>query len=101
MPKYKILRRRDGLSIDIHDAAGSQAQILGALQECKEGRCSCPSPEYEKLASMDVATTTDTVQVELTTKPGVSLAEDAVRNCLDFTMARLDDKRPSGEGSST
>lgn len=71
MPKYQISHHPDGLQIEIREAARPEDQILASLQECKEGRCSCPTPEYEKLASMDVATTTDTVQIKLTAKAGV------------------------------
>jgi hypothetical protein len=89
MPKYQITSRPRGLSIEVSDAGGKQAAILDALQECKEGRCSCPTPEYDKLAAMDVTVTPDAIQVELTTKPGAELQTQAVRRCLDFTMQRL------------
>jgi hypothetical protein len=73
------------------DAAGKQSALLNALQECKEGRCACPTPEYDKLAAMDVIVTPDKVQIELQTKPGADLQTEDVRKCLDMTMERLDE----------
>ena len=90
MPNYKITPTQRGLHIQVSDAAGKEQQLLEALQECQEGRCSCPTAEYEKLAHMQVTRTDDSVEIDLRTKPGVALEADAVQRCLDFTVARLD-----------
>lgn len=41
MAKYQIISRPTGLRIEVSDTAGKQDALLNALQECKEGRCSC------------------------------------------------------------
>lgn len=89
MARYKMRSRPNGLRIRVTDAAGNEQHLLDALQECKEGRCSCPTPEYEKLASMHVTSAHGTVQIDLQTKPGSELETEAVRRCLDFTVDRL------------
>lgn len=89
MPKYRISSQPRGLRINVEDAAGSEQQLLSALQECKEGRCSCPTPEYAKLAGMHVTSAHGEVQIDLQTKPGAEIAPDAVRTCLDHTIDRL------------
>lgn len=68
---------------------GTEQDLLQGLRECQEGRCSCPSAEYEKLANMQVTATPDTVDIELHAKPGTGLEAEAVEQCLDFTLARL------------
>lgn len=89
MPKYRISSRPRGLRINVTDAAGSEQELLSALQDCKEGRCSCPTPEYEKLAAMDVTSAHGTIKIDLQTKPGSEIEADAVRKCLDYTIDQL------------
>ena len=89
VPKYTISSRPRGLRVNVTEAAGSERQLLNALQDCKEGRCSCPTPEYEKLATMDVTSAHGTVEIDLRTKPGAEIEADAVRKCLDYTIDQL------------
>ena len=89
MPQYKISSLPRGLRIDVTHAAGNEHRLLNALQECKEGRCSCPTPEYEKLAGMQVTSTHGEVQIDLQTKPGAEIEAEAVRRCLDYTLDQL------------
>ena len=98
MPKYRISSRPRGLRINITDAAGSEQQLLSALQECKDGRCSCPTPEYGKLASMHVTSARGEVQIDLQAKPGAEVAPDAVRTCLDYTIDKLGVADPKSSG---
>jgi len=39
---------------------------------------------------MQVTSADGSVEIDLRTKPGVEIEADAVRRCLDFTVARLD-----------
>lgn len=95
MPDYEIKRKPDGLHVHLDKTAGLEPELLQALQECQEGRCSCPTAEYDKLAKMDVTATPDSVDIELQAKPGTDLEAEAVRQCLDFTLTRL--HKPAGD----
>lgn len=46
----------DEVTIDLVDTTDRARQVLEALQECQEGRCRCPTDQYERLAGMDIAT---------------------------------------------
>ena len=100
MAKYRISSQPRGLRINVTDAAGSEQQLLSALQECKEGRCSCPTPEYAKLAAMHVTSAHGEVQIDLQTKPGAEIEANAVRTCLDYTIDKLSAAHPkSSDGA--
>ena len=94
MPRYQIKSRPQGVQVRVTEAAGNEERLIGALQACQEGRCSCPTPEYEKLASMQVRSAAGTVEIDLETEAGAELDPDAVRRCLDFTMDRLQSPGP-------
>jgi hypothetical protein len=33
---------------------GNGEEVLGAFQQCQEGRCACPTTQYEKLQTLDM-----------------------------------------------
>ena len=89
MAGYKIAGQPGLLRIDVVGVAGKEQRLMASLRECKEGHCSCPTPEYDKVASMNIAPNDGTIRIDLKTKPGSTLHEDAVAKCLDFTLAQL------------
>ncbi len=91
MPKYTI--NADGPSVDIEltGVAGRQDQLLEAFGECQEGRCSCPTNEYEKVAAMDMQPGEDRIAIKLQAKPGTTFDTAEIAACLDYTVARAKD----------
>lgn len=89
MPVYTVTRKPNGLQIHVQNTGGQEQGLLHALQECQDGRCSCPSAEYVKLQSMQVTVTPDTVDVDLQARSGTDLDPVAVQNCLDYIVTRL------------
>lgn len=83
MPNYQISQDDTNVSIELKNVGGTEKQIIEAFGECKAGRCSCPTDEYEKLASMDVQQTEGLIKVRLQTKPGQKLDTAQVAACLD------------------
>ncbi len=83
----KFVVREDGpkLRITIDAAREDQAAVLGALQECAQGRCTCPTSQYEKLDSVDIAAGPESVSVVLTPKAGDAIDRDAIDKCLEYT----------------
>lgn len=91
MAHYEITPTPRGLHIKVDDVEGKEGELLSALQECQEGRCACPTAEYHKLEKMQVSGEPGTVEIELQTKSGETLATEAVQRCLDYTVTRLGD----------
>ena len=61
MTKYTISANGSAVAIELTDVAGRQAELLEAFGECQEGRCSCPTDEYLKVATMEVQPSGDRI----------------------------------------
>ena len=74
------------------DEVGSrqrQAQLLQALQECKEGRCTCPTNQYERLDAIEITPGDTAIDITLTPKAGESIDRQAIDRCLEYTADKL------------
>ena len=77
------------LHITIGDTGGTQAQLTKALQECAEGRCTCPTSQYEKLQAVDISQDANQVRVTLTAKAGEAIDRKAIDKCLEYSAAQV------------
>ena len=87
MARYRIDQDQGKVSIDVTDAGSTGAKLLEAFAECQAGTCSCPTDEYDKVASFEVERAGDLIKVRLETKPGETIDTDQVAACLDYTIA--------------
>jgi hypothetical protein len=87
MTRYRIEEKQSTVTIELVDVAGRQDQLMEAFGECQAGQCSCPTSEYDKLASMEVEQDGDAIRLRLEPKPGESLDTSAIAACLDYTTA--------------
>lgn len=87
MARYRIDDEDASVSIEVTDVAGQEQELLEAFGECQAGQCSCPTDEYQKLASMDVQHTRDAIRIRLGPKAGQVLDTRQIAACLDYTTA--------------
>ncbi len=87
-PRYRIDATDTGLAIGLTGVTGRQERLLTAFDECQQGRCSCPTDEYEKVASMEVRAVDDRIDIQLTSKPGTRFDDAGIAACLDHTIER-------------
>ncbi len=85
----EIKKIENGIEIDVTDLGGKKDQLLEAFQECSEGRCTCPTNEYEKLAALDVIDSGDAIQLSLTAKPDEQIDTAEIEKCLEYTKQRV------------
>lgn len=90
--EYKIFEEVSKLSIKVEKLAGNQDKVLAALQECAEGRCSCPTNQYEKLDSIDILPGKDSINITLETKAGESIDSAEIDKCLQYTVEKSSEK---------
>jgi hypothetical protein len=83
MARYRIDDEDASVSIEVTDVAGQEQELLEAFGECQAGQCSCPTDEYQKLASMDVQHTGDVIRIRLEPTAG------QVLNTPDRCVPRL------------
>jgi hypothetical protein len=88
--KYSVDQTNDGLRVSAAVPAEQQAKLLEEFGKCAAGTCSCPSTQYDKLASIDVTQTADGVSVDLKAKAGEVIDSDDIKRCLDFTAESME-----------
>ena len=88
MAEYKVSATGATVAIQITGTGEQQGELLQAFGEGAEGRCSCPTDEYEKVAAMDVQPGQDRIDIRLEAKPGTSLDASEIEACLDYTVQR-------------
>ena len=97
MARYRIDEDEAAVSIELTDLAGRQDELLQAFRECQEGRCTCPTEEYRKVASMDVDADQDRIAIRLASKPGQRLDSSEIDTCLDHTVGKVGDSAERSE----
>ncbi len=83
--KHTIEQTADGLRISALAPQNQQQGLLDELTKCAAATCSCPTPQYEKLSSIDVKAEADRVTVDLKVKPGEQIDPADIERCLAHT----------------
>lgn len=73
------------LNITVEGVGDSTGRMLSALQECAEGRCNCPTPQYGKLSNIEIRTDSDAVTIRLDPRPNETLDVADIEKCLAYT----------------
>jgi hypothetical protein len=87
--KSEITRNANGIEIDITDVEGRKDKLLEAFHECSEGRCTCPTQEYEKMETLDITDTGDSIQLSIKAKDGDEIDTKEIEKCLEYTKKRV------------
>jgi hypothetical protein len=78
-----------GIEIDVTDLEGKKDQLLEAFQECSEGRCTCPTNEYQKLEALEVTDSGDAIQLSLKAKPDEQIDTAEIEKCLEYSRKQV------------
>lgn len=87
--KHTVTSKSDGLTIEVSEISEQQEQLLAEFQACREGRCSCPTDEYEKLDSLEISARTGKIRLRLKAKKGQVFDSSEIEKCLDHTESKL------------
>jgi len=93
MARYRIEQDRAAVVIELADVGGKQEELLEAFGECRAGRCSCPTNEYEKLGALDVEAGGEQITLRLRAKPGTAFDSSELVACLEHTVGKVDRER--------
>ncbi len=85
-----IKKTDSGIEIDVTALEGKQAELLEAFQECSEGRCTCPTEEYKKMAALEVTEGDDLIQLSIVAKDGQVIDPGEIEKCLEHTRKRVE-----------
>ncbi len=79
MARYTINQSDEDLTIRVTETGPGADQLLTAFRECQQGRCDCPTDEYEKVSTLDVESEEgDTITLRLVPKPGQRFDESEI-----------------------
>ena len=87
--KYKVDQKKGGIDIKVADVGNDKQKLLEAFRECQEGRCSCPTDEYKKLESLEIAQNGGEIQLHLKSKAGETIDKAEIEKCLCYTAERV------------
>lgn len=88
--KRRIVKKTDGLEVEVSAIQGKEDRLLEAFQQCAEGRCSCPTEEYTKLEMLQVEKAPGKITLRLSAKRGQQFDQDEIERCLDYTEERVE-----------
>lgn len=83
---YQLSETDSVLKIEISDVGDQGPDLLASFRACQEGRCSCPTNEYEKLADLSVDMADGLIHLALTPADGARFDPTQIAACLDFTL---------------
>ena len=89
--RYRITEHDADIEIHVHETGEHSRQLFASLQACQEGRCGCPTDQYDRLEDMAVQTDLDEVTIRLHPRAGQRFAPEQLQVCLDYTLAQVDD----------
>ena len=87
--KRVVKSNPDGLTIEVSSNPEQQERLLAEFLACREGRCSCPTDEYEKLDSLEIAVQPEKISLRLRVRTGQVLDSHDIEKCLDHTESKL------------
>ncbi len=87
--KSEISKNENGIDIELTDVEGKKEELIQAFQECSEGRCTCPTQEYEKVETLDITDTGNSIQLSIRAKEGDEIDTEEIEKCLEYTKKRV------------
>lgn len=87
--KSRITTNKNGIDIDITELEGKKEELLEAFQECSEGRCTCPTQEYEKMETLNIIDTEKSIQLSIKSKDNEVIDTREINKCLEYTKNKI------------
>ncbi len=79
----KIQSKQTGTSLVVNlEDVSHRAEILETLQGCAQGECACSSDEYQKVESMQISESPDSITLNVQVKPGEVIDPSCISECL-------------------
>jgi hypothetical protein len=85
----RIIKNENGVEIEIEDLQGKTQELTEAFQECTEGRCTCPTQEYEKVETLEIAGTDHLIKMSIKVKENQEIDPQEIEKCIEYTRQRI------------
>lgn len=86
MVKYKIKNNDGELEIVITNIKKDKDKILENFNQCKEGKCSCPTDQYTKVKDLEIMNEDEKITIKMKPKVNEKFDENEIEKCVDFTV---------------
>ena len=84
--RYEIAEHGSDVEIHVRQTGEHGPELLASLEDCQQGRCGCPSDQYDRLEDMTVDATPDELTIQLHPRAG-EVDTSQLQTCLDYTIA--------------
>lgn len=91
--KYKMSETEKGLNIIIEVSNDNSAKLLTELNNCQQGKCSCPTEEYKKLESLTIENYENKISLILKPKADQSFDINEINKCLNYTSNKIEGEK--------
>lgn len=88
--RYEITEHEPEVEVHIHQTGERTPQLMASLQDCQQGRCGCPTDQYDRLEDMTIHTDLDQLTIRLRPRTGQHLDTEQLQNCLDYTLEQAE-----------
>jgi len=88
--KSTIVKQKDGVDIQVSDIGEHADQLMEAFTACQQGRCGCPTTEYEKVESISVEQSDEGIALKVKSKDGTELDVAEIEKCLAHTKSQIE-----------
>lgn len=88
--KTKVVSQDSRVQIQVSEIGSHADELMEAFQECQEGRCSCSTTEYAKVASIDVEQSSEGISLTVKSKAGTQIDVAEIEKCLEHTRKRIE-----------
>jgi hypothetical protein len=85
--RYEIAEHGSDVEIHVCQTGEHAPELLASLDDCQQGRCGCPSDQYDRLEDVTVHATPDELTIQLHPRAGERLDAGQLQTCLDYTIA--------------
>lgn len=82
-----------GLNIIIEVSNDNSAKLLTELNNCQQGKCSCPTEEYKKLESLTIENYENKISLILKPKENQSFNINEINKCLNYTSNKIEGEK--------
>lgn len=89
MVKYRIENKNKELTINIENITENKEKILQNFNQCKAGKCSCPTNQYSKIENLDISIGEEKIIMKLKPKNGENFNKKEIEKCLEFTIENV------------
>jgi hypothetical protein len=87
--KYDIKQSKDQIKIHVQDVGKKKEELFDAFSLCQQGKCGCPTDEYQKLVFMSIDERENSITLKLVPKEGQDLDLAELEKCLNYTIKTL------------